>query len=361
MVGTPKSDERISAQLSPGEIVDQRFVLGSLLGRGATGTVYAAIDRNSGDDVALKLIHRHLVADRQIRQRFYREASILSRLRSEHLVALRAFGEHAGLLYMALDLCRGASLEALIMQEKAFSSDRAIDVLLQICVALEAAHASGVIHRDLKPANVMIETTETGGERVRVLDFGMSKVLRGEAPGATALTEANMVFGTPEYMSPEQARGEDLDATCDIYAAGAILYELLTGTVPLSGSNAIATMTAHLVEPVEPPSARAPDKAISKALEAVILCALAKRPRDRYPSARAFADALEHAAVHPDDTLSVRPSGQPSKPPPSSRPPRGLHGARPEEAAILSPLGWAMVAVVAAGFGIGIGVWISLR
>src|SRR6476620_3021412 len=145
MVGTPKSDERISAQLSPGEIVDQRFVLGSLLGRGATGTVYAAIDRNSGDDVALKLIHRHLVADRQIRQRFYREASILSRLRSEHLVALRAFGEHAGLLYMALDLCRGASLEALIMQDRAFSADRAIDVLLQICAALEAAHASGVI------------------------------------------------------------------------------------------------------------------------------------------------------------------------------------------------------------------------
>jgi serine/threonine-protein kinase len=246
------------------------------------------------------------------------------------------------------------------MQERAFSADRAIDVLLQICAALEAAHASGVIHRDLKPANVMMETTETGDERVRVLDFGMSKVLKGDA-GATALTEANMVFGTPEYMSPEQARGEDLDATCDIYAAGAILYELLTGTVPLSGSNAIATMTAHLVEPVEPPSARAPDKAISKALEAVILCALAKRPRDRYPSARAFADALEHAAVHPDDTLSVRPSGQPSKAPPSSRPSRGLHRARPEEAAILSPIGWAMVAVVAAGVGIGIGVWISLR
>jgi eukaryotic-like serine/threonine-protein kinase len=358
------SDDRISAQLSPGEIVDQRFVLGSLLGRGASGTVYAAIDRDTGDDVALKLIHRHLVTDRQIRQRFFREASILSRLRSEYVVALRAFGEHAGLLYMALDLCRGASLEALMLQETAFSASRAVGVLLQICLALEDAHASGVIHRDLKPANVMIETTEGGGEHIRVLDFGMSKVLKGEAPGATALTEANMVFGTPEYMSPEQARGEDLDATCDIYAAGAILYELLTGTVPFSGPNAIATMTAHLGEPVEPPSARAPKRLISKALETVVMCALGKNPRDRYPSARALGDALEHAALHPDDILSVRPSGQPSRPPPSSR--RASSTSRPmaspaEETAILSPLGWAMVALVAAGLGIGIGVWISLR
>ena len=247
--------------------------------------MYAAIDRDSGDDVAIKLIHRHLVADRQIRQRFFREASILSRLKSEHLVALRAFGEHAGLLYMALDLCRGATLEALVLQETAFSPDRAVDVVLQITRALEDAHASGVIHRDLKPANVMIDNTDSDGERVRVLDFGMSKVLKGEAPGATALTEANMVFGTPEYMSPEQARGDDLDATCDIYAAGAILYELLTGTVPFSGPNPIATMTAHLVEPVELPSVRAPERRISKALEMVVVCALGKRPRDRYPSA----------------------------------------------------------------------------
>jgi len=359
---TPRPDERISAELSPGEIVDQRYVLGSLLGRGASGTVYAAIDRDSGEDVAIKLIHRHLVTDRQIRQRFFREASILSRLRSEHLVALRAFGEHTGLLYMALDLCRGASLEALILQETAFTSERAVDVLLQIARALEDAHASGVIHRDLKPANVMIETTGDGRERVRVLDFGMSKVLKGEPPGATSLTEKNMVFGTPEYMSPEQARGDDLDATCDIYAAGAILYELLTGKVPFSGPNPIATMTAHLVEPLELPSVRAPERSISKALETVVVCALGKHPRDRYPSARAFGDALEHAALHPDDTLSVRPSGQASRPPSSSR--RGIRSGPPpaaDEAAILSPLGWALVALVAAGAGIGIGVWISLR
>jgi serine/threonine protein kinase len=399
---TPRPDERISAQLSPGEIVDQRFVLGSLLGRGASGTVYAAVDRDSGDDVALKLIHRHLVTDRQIRQRFFREASILSRLRSEHLVALRAFGEHAGLLYMALDLCRGVSLEALILQERTFSATRAVDVLLQISRALEDAHASGVIHRDLKPANVMIESTEGGGDRVRVLDFGMSKVLKGEAPGATVLTEENMVFGTPEYMSPEQARGDELDATCDVYAAGTILYELLTGKVPFSGPNPIATMTAHLVEPVEPPSVRAPGRRISKALETVVMCALHKHPRDRYPSAHALGDALEHAALYPEDMLSVRPSAQASQPPPSSSPsgvPRGLRRAAgigqslspplvsppsslppsswppsswpppsspltssgTEEAAILSPLGWAVVALLAAGVGIGIGVWISLR
>jgi serine/threonine-protein kinase len=356
---------RVSAQPSAGEVIDQHFVLGSMLGRGASGTVYAAVDRDSGDDVAIKLIHRHLVTDHQIRQRFLREAAILSRLRSEHLVALRAFGEHTGLVYMALDLCRGASLEALLLQGP-FTSERAIDVMVQICLALEDAHGAGVIHRDLKPANVMIESTHDGGDWVRVLDFGMSKVLKAGAPGSTALTESNMVFGTPEYMSPEQARGEDLDATCDIYSAGAILYELLTGKVPFSGPTPIATMTAHLVETLEPPSTRAPDRHVSKALDTVVMCALSKRPRDRYPSARALREALEHAAVHPDDTLSVRPSGQPSRPPPSSRrpakgPAHGRPAARAEDAPILSPLGWALVAVVAAGVGIGIGVWISLR
>jgi serine/threonine-protein kinase len=370
-----QSDSRISAQPSAGEIIDKHFVLGPLLGRGASGTVYAAVDRDSGDDVAIKVIHRHLVSDHQIRQRFLREASILSRLRSEHLVALRAFGEHTGLIYMALDLCRGASLEALLLQA-AFSSERAIDVMVQICLGLEDAHGAGVIHRDLKPANVMIESTRDGGDRVRVLDFGMSKVLKAGAPGSTALTESNMVFGTPEYMSPEQARGEDLDATCDIYSAGAILYELLTGKVPFSGPTPIATMTAHLVETLEPPSERAPERHISKALDTVVMCALSKRPRDRYPSAQALREALEHAAVHPDDTLSVRPSADPpqagrsetrtSRPPPSSRRPGkghagGRHAAKAEDAPILSPLGWAVVAVVAAGMGIGIGVWISLK
>ena len=172
----------------------------------------------------------------------------------------------------------------------------------------------------------MIDNTDGDSERVRVLDFGMSKVLKGEAPGATALTEANMVFGTPEYMSPEQARGDDLDATCDIYAAGAILYELLTGTVPFSGPNPIATMTAHLVEPVELPSVRAPERRISKALEMVVVCALGKRPRDRYPSARALGDALEHANLHPEDTLSVRPRANVASP--SSRR-GGAHASTP--------------------------------
>jgi serine/threonine-protein kinase len=358
------SDALISAPLSAGEVIDQRFVLGPLLGRGASGTVYAGVDRNTGEDVALKLIHRHLVSDRQIRQRFFREASILSRLRSEHLVSLRAFGEHTGLVYMALDLCRGASLEAVLLQGP-FTEERAVNLMLQICLALEDAHAAGVIHRDLKPANVMIETTRDGSDRVRVLDFGMSKVLKGDGPGATALTESNMVFGTPEYMSPEQARGEDLDATCDIYAAGAILYELLTGKVPFSGPTPIATMTAHLVESLVPPSIRAPERRISQALDTVVMCALSKHRRDRYPSARALCDALEHALVHPNDTLSVRPSGQPSRPPPSSRRPgtgTGLRAASPpEDPPVLSPLGWTLVAVVAASVGIGIGVWISLR
>jgi serine/threonine-protein kinase len=362
----PRREAATSGPIAAGTVVEGRFVLGSIIGQGASGTVYSAVDQKSGEGVALKFIHRHLLTDRQVQRRFYREASILRRLRSEHLIGLRAFGEHDGLLYMALDLSLGASLEALTLNKRPFSTERAVRIVLQVCEALEAAHAAEVIHRDLKPSNVMVDAAPDGGDCVRVLDFGMAKVLQGEGTGGTVLTEKNMVFGTPEYMSPEQARGDDLDEACDIYAAGVILYELLTGSVPLVGSNPIATMTAHLVEPIEPPSSRAPQQAIPPALEAVVMCALQKNADDRYPSATALRLALSHALAHPEDTVSVRPSGQRAR---SSRQGAAKRSLLPSfrapasasDGPVLGTLGWVLVAVVAAGAGIGIGIWISLR
>lgn len=298
-----------------------RYRLERALGDGASGIVYlaecVAPSQNGADDgaprvepgqrVALKVIHRHLIRDRQVSRRFLREAKILGGLRGRHLVPLLDFGDDEdGYLFMALELVEGAPLDTL-SKEGPLPVQRAVRIVQQICAALEVAHGAGIVHRDLKPGNVIVEQRD-GEDHVRVLDFGMAKMLRGDATQSlTALTEQNMVFGTPEYMAPEQARGDDVDARCDVYAAGVILYELLTGAVPFDGPTAIGVMTAHLSQEPPPPSSRRSSDDITPALEAVVMHALAKRPVERYPSAAAMAEALEKALVRPRDVLSTAP------------------------------------------------------
>ena len=143
-------------------------------------------------------------------------------------------------------------------REGALPAARAVAILLDVCSALEAAHGAGIIHRDLKPGNIMVEAREGLPQVARVLDFGMAKMFQPDGANHTALTEPNMIFGTPEYMAPEQARGDELDETCDIYAAGTILYELLVGSVPFTRTTPIATMTAQLIEPIVAPSPEGP-------------------------------------------------------------------------------------------------------
>jgi serine/threonine protein kinase len=362
----PASVPTPSGRLAPGDLVAGRFRVARTLGEGASGVVYEAHDLVRDLDVALKVIHRHLLTDRQIRSRFDREGTILRHLDGDNLVRLLDHGEDDGLLYMALELAPGESLESLLVREGPLPIDRAVRIVLEVCAALEAAHAAGVVHRDLKPSNVMVEG-DGGRDRIRVLDFGMAKVMRGESFGSTALTEQNMVFGTPEYMSPEQARGDELDARCDVYAAGVILYELLTGSVPFSGPTAVATMTAHLTEQVIAPTTRAPDRAIPTALEAVTLHALAKERHARYPTATSLREALARAMRDPADTESIRP------------PPSGADDDLATRDTELAPLAsaaapsivreprtsgsarWIAFALVAAAAGVAIGVWLSMR
>jgi serine/threonine-protein kinase len=360
--------------VGPGAIVG-RYQLERVLGEGATGTVYLAERLDSeppsekrakpGAQVALKVIHRHLVRERQVSARFLREASILRRLRGEHLVGLLDFGElDDGLLYMAQELVQGRGLDELAAAGR-LDRERAVRLVQHICRALEAAHAAGVVHRDLKPSNVIVEATADGSERARVLDFGMAKVLRGDGSDSlTALTEQNMVFGTPEYMAPEQARGDEVDARCDVYAAGVILYELVTGGVPFTAATPIGVMTAHLVEEPEAPSLRAPGR-ITPALEAVMLHALAKDRSLRYPTARTLAEALDAATQRPLDLAGTLP-------PPSAEDEfavrdteheldvdPALRRTEPGQAAPRAHTpshGWLIWAVVAALLGIAVGV-----
>ncbi len=284
-------------------------VLG-ILGEGGTGIVYDAIRRSDKRAVALKVMHEALAGDQQVRGRFQREATILRRLEGAHVCPILDFGEvppegdKPSLLYIALPKIAGPSL-AEVMAKSPLPVDRALDILGSVLSALTSAHQQGVIHRDLKPANVLLEN----GDKVIVVDFGMSKIVTGGGLGTTNLTTHNMLFGTPEYMSPEQARGDDLDARCDVYACGVMLYEMLTGAPPFVGASPLNVLTAHLTSDLEPPSKRTTDVGrISPALEAVVLHALARDRDDRYASAADLAFAIARARVAPNDLAAVKPS-----------------------------------------------------
>lgn len=292
--------------------IDGKYELRGVLGEGGTGIVYDAIRKSDDLPVALKVMHAHLAGDRQIRGRFQREAAILRRLEGPHICPIlelgevqRAEGDTAeALLYMALPKLDGPSLETVLEKERPIDVERALDVMLEVCAALRTAHGQGVIHRDLKPANVILEN----GKKAVVVDFGMSKIVTGAGTGTTNLTAHNMVFGTPEYMSPEQARGDELDVRCDVYAAGIMLYEMLTGAPPFTGSTPLNVLTEHLTGDLAPPSKRAADGRVTAALESVVLHALSRDRDERYPSASALAAAIMHARARPDDVVSLSPA-----------------------------------------------------
>jgi serine/threonine-protein kinase len=288
-----------NAALASGTLFGGRYRIGDVLGEGAHSVVYRARREPEGAAVALKVIHRHLTGERQIAQRFEREANILRHLQGEHVATILDFVEDDGLLAIALELCDGGSLEAMLAERAPLELDAAIEISLQVCAALGAAHANGFVHRDLKTANVLVAKKGSGASalHVKVVDFGLAKLLER---GATAgLTEQGMIFGTPEYMAPEQARGEDVDARTDLYAAGVMLYEMTVGAPPFSGRTAVSTMAAHLNEAPRPPRYARPDANMPPALEAVILRALAKRPEDRFASARELAEAIAAARDAP--------------------------------------------------------------
>lgn len=292
----------------PKEPIAGKYEVRGVLGEGGTGIVYDAIRISDQSPVALKVIHAHLAGDKQIRGRFQREALILRRLEGANICPILELGEvpSAGggsLLYMALPKLEGPTLEHVLRAERPIEVGRALEVMLEICAALRIAHAQGVIHRDLKPANVILES----GKKAVVVDFGMSKIVTGAATGTTNLTAHNMVFGTPEYMSPEQARGDELDARCDVYAAGVMLYEMFTGAPPFTGTTPLNVLTEHLTGELQPPSTRAAPGRVTAALESVVMHALARNRDERYPSASALAAAIMHARAVPDDVHSLRP------------------------------------------------------
>ncbi len=290
--------------LQLGALVASRYELKTVLGRGASGVVYRALDAESSEEVALKVIHREHCHTRQIFARYKREAAILRQIGGEHIVRFLDFIEYDGLLVIVLELVRGESLEHRLHQGPV-EIEAALEIATQLCLGLETAHQAGVVHRDLKPGNGMVETAANGRETARILDFGLAKVVHG-GHLSTGLTERDMIFGTPEYMAPEQARGDEADVRSDVYACGVILYEMLTGSVPFRGKTPLATMTAVLSQPLEPPRVRAKDRAIPSVLETVLLRCLEKSSENRYTSVRELRAAIEAASER--RVISVQPT-----------------------------------------------------
>jgi len=272
-----------------GRILSSRYRLLEVVGTGGMGSVYKAMHLGLNRLVALKLLHRHVADYPGAIERFRREAMLLARLHHPGAVLVHDFGEEEGDLFIAMELLEGTTFEELVSSTTPIPPPRVVALCAQVLEVLEAAHGLGIIHRDLKPSNLFL-LQDGERERVKVLDFGLATVV-GEGELAK-LTQSGVVQGTPEYMSPEQCKGETLGQTADLYSLGCILYELLTGQLPFTAGSAAEVFVGHMYRAPVPPSKLAPERAIPAPLDALVLRALAKLPSERPPDAKTMRQEL---------------------------------------------------------------------
>jgi len=266
----------------------------SRLGVGGVGVVYQGRQVQLDRLVAIKVLQQSAAASPEWRRRFEREARVLSALAHPNVVTITDFGIDGDVSYLVMELLQGKTLADLI-NEGPLSPARALDIVRQTLRGLAFAHGRGIAHRDLKPANIFLQALPDNADHVRLLDFGTAKFLEGASPPGLAenLSRAGVVFGTPTYMAPEQAKAEPVDTRADIYAAGAVLFHLLAGRPPYVADTPEAIMEAHVSEPVPSLAAVRPDLSIARLVQPVIDRAMAKKPAGRYPQALWMLSALE--------------------------------------------------------------------
>jgi serine/threonine-protein kinase len=281
------------------------YLILELVGIGGMGRVYRAEQTNLGRTVAVKIIHPHLVGEENAAARFITEARAASRLNHPHSVGIIDFGKSPdGQLYLVMEFLRGRDLARVNYEEGPLPFRRVIDVLRQTLAALAEAHNESIIHRDLKPENIIVEPVRSGGDFVKVVDFGLAKI-RADTQ-QPSITSPGIVCGTPEYMSPEQARGDPLDARSDLYAVGVILYQLLTGRLPFEAESPTQVVLAHLTQAPQDPRQVAPERQIPKPLAEVVLKALSKDQRDRFQDADSFSGTLAEVLAAIESNVSAR-------------------------------------------------------
>jgi serine/threonine-protein kinase len=278
-----------------------------LISVGGMGRVYRAQQSALGRTVAVKIIHPHLLSDENSALRFMTEARAASQLNHPNSVAVFDFGRtEDGQPYLVMEFLRGKDLARVAHEEGPLSFGRIVDVLRQVLAALGEAHDLGIVHRDLKPENVILEPLRRGGDFVKVVDFGLAK-LKADAQAPSNVTSPGIVCGTPDYMAPEQGRGDAIDGRSDLYSVGVMLFQLLTGRLPYEADSPTQVVMMHLTIPVPDPRQVAPERSIPEPLVNVVFRAMAKDSRDRYHDAAEFAEALRAALTIIE---SVPPSGQ---------------------------------------------------
>jgi serine/threonine protein kinase len=283
------------------------YVILELVGVGGMGRVYRAEQTTLGRTVAVKIIHPHLVGEENAAARFITEARAASRLNHPNSVGIIDFGKtDDGQLYLVMEFLRGRDLARILSEEGALSLRRIVDVVRQTLAALAEAHSQNIIHRDLKPENVILEPVRSGADFVKVVDFGLAKMRVTEAQQPN-ITMPGIVCGTPEYMSPEQARGDALDARSDIYAVGVMLYQMLTGRLPFEAESPTQVVLAHLTEVPKDPRAMAPDRQIPAPFAELVLKAIAKDPANRFQDADELSAELARTLTQVEDRPSQIP------------------------------------------------------
>jgi serine/threonine-protein kinase len=256
------------------------------------GTVYKVEHVRMGKVLALKVLRPEIAIDKKIKQRFHQEARLVSKLSHPNTIQVFDFGElEDGSLYIAMEYLSGRDLAWTLRSHGALPERRAISIGSQVLASLAEAHENNIIHRDIKPANIMLLKGKAGEDRVKVLDFGIAKLTEDEQ--RKHITGVADFLGTPAYMSPEQAKGEVLDARSDLYSVGAMLFELLTGRGPFVGPTALSIITKHMTEPAPRFSEVAPEKSLSLGLEQVVRKSLAKDRKERFANAEQMREALE--------------------------------------------------------------------
>ncbi len=351
--------------MSAGRLLGDRYEVGELLGYGGMAEVHRGRDLRLGRDVAIKTLRTDLARDETFQIRFRREAQNAASLNHPAIVAVYDTGEEKAptgetIPYIVMEFVQGRTLKEVLAAESRLMPRRALEIVGDICSALEFSHRHGIIHRDIKPGNVML--TPTG--QVKVMDFGIARAL---ASGATTMTQTSAVIGTAQYLSPEQARGEAVDARSDVYATGCVLYELLTGQPPFVGDNPVSVAYQHVREDPRAPSDLNRD--VPPDVDAVVLKALAKNRANRYQSAAEMrSDVLRAAAGRP---VLATPVLREMDQPPLLPPPPPVAGGRPTGtmARVSGPRRrtptWALVALVIIGLlaiaALGAGLYLANR
>jgi hypothetical protein len=289
--GTVLEGHRPTEERFVGAVLHGKYRLDSYLSSGGMGAVFKATHVMLGKPVAVKLIKADLVTSPDMVRRFQREARAATSLNHPNIVGVHDLGQtEDGTLYIAMELVDGTSLKEVIRESGRIDAPRIVYILRQIASALSLAHRHQIIHRDLKPQNVMLTRDAEGREIAKLLDFGIAKTFDEKA---TQLTQTGFALGTPQYMSPEQAMGKEVDGRSDLYSLGVMLYEMLIGEVPFSDPSAPAILVKHMTEVPAPPSRKRPDLQVPAHLEAIALKCLEKEPSRRYQTADEFIAALE--------------------------------------------------------------------